>query len=120
MALAEDGGTVEVFGDGKQTRSFLYIDSCIEGVLRLMESDFKGPINIGSEEMINMNDFMNLVIKISGKNLTIVKKAFHGVGVRGRNSDNKMIKEKLNWEPVFSLEKGIKITYDWITKELAK
>ena len=120
VALAEDGGTVEVFGDGKQTRSFLYIDSCIEGVLRLMESDFKGPINIGSEEMINMNDFMNLVIKISGKNLTIVNKAFHGVGVRGRNSDNKMIKEKLNWEPVFSLEKGIKITYDWITKELAK
>lgn len=120
VALAEDNGTVEVFGDGKQTRSFLYIDTCIEGVLRLMDSDFKGPINIGSEEMISMNDFMNLVIKISGKNLSITNKAFHGVGVRGRNSDNKLIKEKLNWDPIYPLEKGITITYNWIKNELAK
>jgi nucleoside-diphosphate-sugar epimerase len=85
-----------------------------------MESDFKGPLNIGSEEMISMNDFMKMVIKISGKNLTIKNKDFHGVGVRGRNSDNNLIREKLNWEPVFSLEDGIKITYNWINNELNK
>jgi nucleoside-diphosphate-sugar epimerase len=85
-----------------------------------MESDFKGPLNIGSEEMISMNDFMKMVIKISGKKLTIKNKDFHGVGVRGRNSDNNLIREKLNWEPVFSLENGIKITYDWINNELNK
>jgi nucleoside-diphosphate-sugar epimerase len=118
VALAKDGDEVEVYGDGKQTRSFLLIDTCIEGVMRFMESDFKGPLNIGSEEMISMNDFMNMVIKISGKNLTIRNKDFHGVGVRGRNSDNNLIREKLNWDPIFSLETGIKITYDWINNEL--
>ena len=97
VALANDGDLVEVFGDGKQTRSFLHVDECIEGIMRLMNSDFKGPVNIGSEEMINMNDFMLMIIKISGKNLNIKNTEFHGVGVRGRNSDNRLIKEKLNW-----------------------
>jgi nucleoside-diphosphate-sugar epimerase len=120
VALAKDNDEVEVYGDGKQTRSFLYIDTCIDGIMRFMDSDFKGPINIGSEEMINMNDFMNMVIKISGKNLTIKNRAFHGVGVRGRNSDNNLIREKLHWDPIYPLEKGIKITYDWIQGELAK
>ena len=83
-----------------------------------MESDFKGPVNIGSEEMINMNDFMEMVIKISGKKLIIKNTPFHGVGVRGRNSDNKLIKDKLNWEPVYPLEKGMEITYEWIVKEI--
>jgi len=114
VALAKDGDEVEVYGDGKQTRSFLLVDECIEGIMRLMKSDFKGPVNIGSEEMISMNDFMKMIIKISGKNLTIKNTPFHGVGVRGRNSDNKLIKEKLDWEPNYPLEKGIKITYDWI------
>ena len=114
VALAKDGEEVEVFGDGFQTRSFLLVDECIEGILKLMDSDFKGPVNIGSEEMINMNDFMEMIIKISGKNLTIKNTPFHGVGVRGRNSDNKLIQEKLGWSPNFPLEKGIKITYDWI------
>ena len=85
-----------------------------------MDSDFKGPVNIGSEEMINMNDFMSLIIKISGKQLTIKNVDFNGVGVRGRNSDNKLIKEKLGWEPIYSLDKGIKITYDWIKDEINK
>ena len=120
VIAADDNDAVEVFGDGKQTRSFLYIDSCIEGIIRLMESDFKGPVNIGSEEMISMNDFMNLCISISGKNLTIVNCDFHGVGVRGRNSDNNLIKDKLNWEPKYPLEKGIKITYDWIKNEMCR
>jgi nucleoside-diphosphate-sugar epimerase len=81
-----------------------------------MESDFRGPVNIGSEEMISMNDFMAMIIKISGKNLTIKNTPFHGVGVRGRNSDNQLIREKLGWEPVFPLEQGIRITYDWISR----
>lgn len=114
VAKASDGEVVEVFGDGLQTRSFLLVDECIEGIMRFMESDFKGPVNIGSEEMISMNDFMKMVIRISGKNLTIKNTPFHGVGVRGRNSDNKLIKEKLGWKPDYPLEKGIKITYDWI------
>lgn len=118
VAVAKDGGEVEVFGDGLQTRSFLLVDECIEGILRLMESDFKGPVNIGSEEMISMNDFMKMIIKLSGKNLTIKNTEFHGVGVRGRNSDNKLIKEKLGWEPNYPLEKGIKLTYDWINKNI--
>jgi len=114
VAKANDGDIVEVFGDGLQTRSFLLVDECIEGIIRFMESNFKGPLNIGSEEMISMNDFMKMVINISGKNLTIKNTPFHGVGVRGRNSDNKLIREKLGWKPNYPLEKGIKITYDWI------
>ena len=118
VALAKDNDVVEVFGDGIQTRSFLLVDECIEGILRLMKSDFKGPVNIGSEEMINMNDFMNMIIKISGKNLTIKNTPFHGVGVRGRNSDNKLIEEKLGWKPDCPLEKGIRLTYEWINNEI--
>lgn len=118
VANAKDGGVVEVYGDGMQTRSFLLVDECVEGIMRLMKSDFKGPINIGSDEMINMNDFMDMIIKISGKNLTIKNIPFHGVGVRGRNSDNKLIKEKLCWEPMCPLNKGIKKTYEWIEKEI--
>jgi GDP-D-mannose 3', 5'-epimerase len=118
VALAKDNDVVEVFGDGIQTRSFLLVDECVEGILRLMKSDFKGPVNIGSEEMINMNDFMNMIIKISGKNLTIKNTPFHGVGVRGRNSDNKLIEEKLGWKPDCPLEKGIRLTYEWINNEI--
>jgi len=120
VASAHEGDSVEVFGDGKQTRSFLYIDSCIEGILRLMESDFKGPVNIGSEEMISMNDFMSMIIRLSKKTLTIRNKDFHGVGVRGRNSDNTLIRARLGWEPLYPLERGIQQTYDWIVGELAK
>ncbi len=120
VAMAKDGDVVEVYGDGKQTRSFLLVDECIEGIMRFMKSEFKGPVNIGSEEMINMNDFMNMVIRLSGKKLTIKNTEFHGVGVRGRNSDNKLIKEKLGWEPDYPLEKGIKTTYDWIKGEVDK
>jgi len=118
VAMANNGDVVEVFGDGKQTRSFLLVDECIEGIMKFMKSNFKGPINIGSEEMINMNDFMNMVIRISGKKLTIKNTSFHGVGVRGRNSDNNLIYEKLGWKPNFPLEKGIKITYDWINTKI--
>lgn len=118
VAMAKDGDEVEVFGDGLQTRSFLLIDECVEGVIRLMESNFKGPVNIGSEEIISMNEFMKMIIKISGKKLTIKNTPFHGVGVRGRNSDNKLIKEKLGWEPNYPLIKGVQITYDWIKNQV--
>ena len=118
VAMAKDGDEVEVLGDGLQTRSFLLIDECVEGVIRLMESNFKGPVNIGSEEIISMNEFMKMIIKISGKKLTIKNTPFHGVGVRGRNSDNKLIKEKLGWEPNYPLIKGVQITYDWIKNQV--
>lgn len=117
VALAKDGDEVEVLGDGIQTRSFLYIDACIDGVIRFMESDYKGPLNIGSEEMISMNDFMKLIIDISGKSLTIKNVPFHGVGVRGRNSDNRLIRDVLKWEPIYNLREGITKTYEWIENQ---
>lgn len=110
---AKDGSYIEVWGDGKQTRSFLYIDECIEAVMRLMNSNFTGPVNIGSEEMISINDFAKMAIDISGKNL-IIKNIEGPTGVRGRNSDNKLLYEKLNWQPSLSLKEGMEKTYKWI------
>lgn len=115
----EDGGEIEVWGDGIQTRSFLYIDECIEGILRLMRSDFEGPVNIGSEEMISINDFTKLIIDISGKKINI-KNISGPTGVRGRNSDNKLIKEKLGWAPSKLLIDGLTTTYEWINKQVNK
>ncbi len=117
VAEAEDGGEIEIWGDGKQTRSFLIVDECVEGIRRLMESNFSGPVNIGSEEMISINDFSKMVIGISGKNLSI-KNIPGPIGVRGRNSDNTLIKEKLGWAPSLPLEKGVKKTYAWITEQI--
>jgi GDP-D-mannose 3', 5'-epimerase len=116
---APEGSSIEIWGDGKQTRSFLYIDECVEGVRRLMESDFIGPVNIGSEEMISINDFAKMIIGISGKNLSI-KNIPGPLGVRGRNSDNRLIKEKLDWEPTMPLKDGITKTYKWITQQREK
>jgi GDP-D-mannose 3',5'-epimerase len=116
VAEAENGSEIEVWGDGKQTRSFLYIDECLEGIRRLMESDFSGPVNIGSEEMISINDFAKMVIDISGKNLTI-KNITGPTGVRGRNSDNTLIREKLGWSPSLGLREGIELTYNWIKEQ---
>jgi GDP-D-mannose 3',5'-epimerase len=117
VAETEDGGTIEVWGDGRQTRSFLYIDECLEAVRRLVASDFSGPVNIGSEEMISINDFAKMVIGISGKNLHI-KNIPGPTGVRGRNSDNRLIREKLGWEPSQSLQKGMQLTYAWIAERV--
>lgn len=110
---AQDNGEIEIWGPGTQTRSFLYIDECLEGILRLMESDFSGPVNIGSEEMISINNFAKMIIKISGKNIKI-KNIEGPVGVNGRNSDNTLIKEKLNWTPSKPLVEGITKLYNWI------
>jgi GDP-D-mannose 3',5'-epimerase len=116
---AKDGGTIEIWGDGKQTRSFLYVEECLEGVRRLMESDFSGPVNIGSEEMISINDFAKLIAEISGKNI-LIKNITGPEGVRGRNSDNAMIQEKLGWAPSHTLREGITKTYHWIAEQAAK
>jgi nucleoside-diphosphate-sugar epimerase len=119
IALAEDGGEIEMWGDGEQTRSFLYIDECLEGVQRLMNSDFMEPVNIGSEEMVTINQLAKMVMKIAGKNLKI--KHIEGpLGVRGRNSDNRIIKEKLGWAPSMPLEAGLKKTYTWIEEQVEK
>jgi nucleoside-diphosphate-sugar epimerase len=116
---AGDGGTIEIWGDGKQTRSFLYVDECVEGIRRLMESDFSGPVNIGSEEMISINDFAKLIAEISGNNIKI-NNIKGPEGVRGRNSDNALIQEKLGWAPSHTLREGITKTYHWIAEQVAK
>jgi GDP-D-mannose 3',5'-epimerase len=119
VAKAEDNGFIEVWGDGQQTRSFLYVDECVEGIRRLMESEFTGPVNIGSEEMLSINQFAQLIIDISGKNISI-KNITGPTGVRGRNSDNKLIEEKLNWKPTMSLKDGMIQTYNWINELVSK
>lgn len=117
VAEAEDGESIEIWGDGLQTRSFLYIDECLDGVLRLMKSNQTGPFNIGSEEMISLNDFAKLVIGISGKKLSI-NNVKGPQGVRGRNSDNTLIRESLQWAPSQSLKVGVEKTYEWINSQV--
>lgn len=119
VAETPNGGTIDVWGDGKQTRSFLYIDDCIDGVFALMNSEFKNPVNIGSEEMISINNLANSIIEISGKDIKI-SNIPGPEGVRGRNSDNKLIFKETNWAPRISLEEGLKRTYSWIFKKYTK
>ncbi len=117
VAETPDGGFIEVWGDGKQTRSFLYIDECLEGVRRLMDSDFLGPVNIGSEEMISINDLARMVIDISGKDIEI-RNVPGPTGVRGRNSDNRLIEQQLGWKPSRPLREGMEKTYTWIVQQV--
>ena len=119
VALAGDGDEIEIWGDGKQTRSFLYIDECIEGIRKLMQSDFEGPVNIGSEEMVTINRLAEIIIGISGKRIA-VRHIDGPLGVRGRNSDNHLIREKIGWAPDYPLAKGLEETYAWIAAEVAK
>jgi GDP-D-mannose 3',5'-epimerase len=118
VAEADDGGEIEIWGDGKQTRSFLYIDECIDGVRLLVESEFTGPVNIGSEEMVSINQLAEMVMQIAGKKLSI-KHITGPLGVRGRNSDNRLIAEKLGWKPSRSLREGLEKTYRWIQEQVA-
>lgn len=119
VAAAPNGSDVEVWGDGQQTRSFLYIDECLEGVLRLTQSDFAGPVNIGSEEMVSINQLVDLVADIAGKQ--IGKRHIDGPqGVRGRNSDNRLIKKKLGWAPSAPLRAGLEVTYAWIESQVRR
>jgi nucleoside-diphosphate-sugar epimerase len=119
VAEAPDGGFIEIWGDGLQTRSFLYIDECLEGVLRLTRSSFKGPVNIGSDEMISLNDLAAMIIGISGKSLE-VRHIPGPLGVRGRNSDNGLIREKLGWAPSQPLIAGMETTYAWVANQVAR
>ena len=118
VAETPKGSPIEVWGDGKQTRSFLYVDECLEGIRRLMASDFTGPVNIGSEEMVTINQLAQLVMRVAGKELQI-KHVPGPLGVRGRNSDNALIREKLGWAPSQKLEAGVRKTYAWIATQVA-
>jgi GDP-D-mannose 3',5'-epimerase len=117
VAQASNNGEVEIWGDGTQTRSFLYIDECLEGTIRLTRSDFEGPVNVGSEEMVTINQLVDLVSDIAGKK--VIKKHIPGpLGVRGRNSDNRLIGQKLGWKPSASLRCGLEKTYEWIERQV--
>ena len=117
VAEAPEGGEIEIWGDGLQTRSFLYIDECLEAVSRLMDSDFAGPVNIGSEEMVTINQLAEMAMSIAGKKLSI--RHIEGpLGVRGRNSDNRLIRERLGWAPSRPLREGMEKTYAWISAQV--
>ena len=129
VAETPDGGEIEVWGDGQQTRSFLYIDECIEAMLRFMrQEEFLGPVNIGSEEMVTINKLARMAIISSGKDIKIKNIAGQEfvdkygfkcpVGVRGRNSDNKLYKENMNWQPTQPLNEGVSKTFEWIEKQV--
>jgi GDP-D-mannose 3', 5'-epimerase len=117
IAETKDGGEIELWGDGKQTRSFLLVDECVDGIRKLMESDFAGPVNIGSEEMVTINRLAEIIMDVAGKKVAL-KHIPGPLGVRGRNSDNRLVREKLNWEPKLPLRDGIATTYAWISKQV--
>jgi GDP-D-mannose 3', 5'-epimerase len=118
VALAKDGGEIEVWGDGKQTRSYTYIDDCVEGVYRLMHSDIREPINIGSDRLVSINELIDIVSKIAGKKIKKRYDTSKPQGVRGRNSDNTKIKKLLKWAPSTPLEVGLEKTYRWIEQQI--
>lgn len=120
VAEAEDGGELEVWGDGRQTRSFCYIDDCVEGLLRLMDSGYAKPLNLGSEELVTVDRLVELVCQIAGKKLRMRHDLGKAQGVRGRNSDNTTMRNLLGWEPRTSLEDGLRRTYPWIWRQLQR
>jgi GDP-D-mannose 3',5'-epimerase len=120
VALARDGGDIDIWGDGEQTRSFMYVDDCVEGMLRLMSSDYREPLNLGTDRLIAINELVELVAKIAGKRLTCSHDLNKPQGVRGRNSDNRRLRQTLGWEPSVSLEEGLVVTYRWIENELRR
>jgi GDP-D-mannose 3',5'-epimerase len=118
VALATDGDEVEIWGDGLQTRSFMHIDDCVEGLTRLMASDYREPLNLGTDRLIAVNDLFDLVCRIAGKRLRRKNDISKPQGVRGRNSDNSRLRQVLGWEPSISLGDGLRGTYYWIEREL--
>ena len=120
VALADDGGDIEVWGDGEQTRSFMYIDDCVEGLVRLMARDYAEPLNLGTDRLVTINQLIDLVSDIAGKRLKKRHDLSKPQGVRGRNSDNTLLKRVLGWEPSIPLEEGLKKTYSWIEGELRR
>jgi GDP-D-mannose 3', 5'-epimerase len=120
VALTHDGGEIEIWGDGKQTRSFMYIDDCVEGLLRLMASGYHEPLNLGTTELVTIDELVDMVSAVAGKRLIKRHDLSKPQGVRGRNSDNTRLYKVLGWEPTISLEAGLDITYKWIESELKK
>ena len=120
IALAEDGGTIEVWGDGEQTRSYCFVEDTVEGIYRLMRSDFREPLNLGQDRMITVNELVDMVAAAAGKTIRKRHNLTAPQGVRGRNSDNTKLRQVLNWEPRISLEDGLKRTYEWIFSQLEK
>jgi len=120
VANATDGGSIEIWGDGNQTRSYMYIDDCVEGLIRLMASNHREPLNLGTDEMVSINHLVDMICGIAGKTLTRRHDLTKPQGVRGRNSDNTLLRKVLGWEPGTPLEKGLAITYKWIEGELKK
>jgi nucleoside-diphosphate-sugar epimerase len=118
IAMVEDGGEVEIWGDGNQTRSFCYIDDCVEGIFRLMRSDHSEPINLGTDRMVSINELARIIIEISGKRDIGIRHVDGPQGVRGRNSDNTRLREVLGWEPRIDLEEGLEPTYRWILDQV--
>ncbi len=118
LALAEDGDAIEVWGDGRQTRSYCYVDDCVEGILRLMGSDWREPLNLGQDRMVTVDELVDIVAKIAGKAVHKRHDLSKPQGVRGRNSDNSKLRRVLGWEPQVSLERGLEITYAWIRDQL--
>jgi GDP-D-mannose 3', 5'-epimerase len=120
VALADNGSEIEVWGDGEQTRSFMYVDDCVEGLVRLMASDYSEPLNLGTDRLVTINELINLVSAVAGKKLQKRHDTSKPQGVRGRNSDNTLLNSVLGWEPSITLEDGLKTTYRWIEGELRK
>jgi GDP-D-mannose 3',5'-epimerase len=119
VALVDDGDTIEIWGDGEQTRSFCYIDDCVEGIYRIMQSDFTKPLNLGTDEMVSIKQLAHLVVEVAGKRDIDLKQVSGPQGVRGRNSDNSLLRKVLGWEPTTSLRDGLGPTYRWIEERLA-
>ena len=117
VAMAADGGEIEIWGDGKQTRSFLYVDECIEGTLRLMRSDFREPVNVGSDEMVSINELAHMIAGVAGMKVRL-RHVSGPLGVAGRNSDNRLIEKVLGWRPTAKLRDGIAKTYPWIAEQV--
>ncbi|MGH2791650.1 MAG: NAD-dependent epimerase/dehydratase family protein [Actinomycetota bacterium] len=120
VALAKDGDDIEVWGDGLQTRSFMHVDDCVEGIYRIMQSDHSAPLNLGTEELVTVNDLVDIVAKIADKSIGKKHDLSKPQGVRGRNSDNTLLTKVLGWGPRISLEEGLRPTYSWIAEQVSK
>ncbi|MDI3340506.1 MAG: NAD-dependent epimerase/dehydratase family protein [Sphaerobacter sp.] len=119
IALAEDGDEIEIWGDGEQTRSFMYVDDCVEGIHRLMRSDYRQPLNLGTDRLVTINELVDIIAAIAGKRIRKRHDLTKPQGVRGRNSDNTRLRQVLGWEPEIPLEQGLALTYRWIARQVA-
>jgi len=120
IASVQDGGTIEVWGDGLQRRSFLYIDDCVEGILRIMQSNYPYPINLGSDRLVSIDELVEIIARISGKSFSVIHNPRQPQGVRGRNSDNTRLKQVTGWVPGIPLEKGLTDTYRWVLEQVRR